>query len=259
MENLINSPVLISSFLGVLAFLNILFGGLLVIKLKKHFNTILGVSGGIMIATVAFEVLPEIFKRVYSSDVSVSTLPISTSFVIGIMLFHFLSKVLPLHEHGHHEDSHGHNHTHVHATSSVGSLGTIVMVLHSFVDGFGIGTGFSVSMTTGVAIALAVMSHNISDGINTASNLIRNKIVSFKFKVLFSLSIFAPLFGVFASFLFSLNESFLLIFLSFFSGSILYLAVSDILPYAHSNTSSKAPIIGTLAGVLSVFIVIQLL
>lgn len=256
MDILTNSPMLASFFLGILASINILLGGLLVIRLKKHFNTILGISGGVMIATVAFEVLPEIFKKVYSLGVFTSTLPISISFITGILLFHFLSKVLPLHEHGHHEDSHGHNHTHT--ASSVGSLGTIVMVLHSFVDGFGIGTGFSVSMTTGIVIALAVMSHNISDGINTASNLIRNKIVSFKFKILFSLSIFAPLLGVFASFLFSLNESFLLIFLSFFSGSILYLAVSDILPYAHSNTNSKVPIVGTLAGVLFVFVIIQL-
>jgi zinc transporter ZupT len=255
MFTLSNSYIWLPLTLGILASANIALGGFLVFKFKKYFNIFLGFSGGVMIATVTFEVLPEIIEILGRASSETLTL-ISMSFVVlGIILFHFLSKILPLHEHGHHidHDDHSHAHEHFGANTRLGIYGALIMIVHSFIDGLGIGVGFALSASVGLTIALAVMSHNISDGVNTVSTLIKNKVSNTKFKIILGLNIAAPLLGVLTSFFLSINEIFVLAYLSFFSGSILYLAISDILPHAHSHVNDKKPLMATLVGILFLF------
>jgi zinc transporter ZupT len=257
--NLSNLNIWLPIAFGLFASLNILLGAVLVIKYKKYFNIILGFSGGVMIATALFEVLPEIIEILHKEE---SLTLLSMIFIVlGICLFHFLSKVLPLHEHGHHldHDDYSHSHEHFSTNTNLGIYGSIVMIFHSFIDGLGIGIGFAVSVSVGMIVAIAVMSHNISDGINTLSTLMKNKVSNVKLKVLLGLSILSPLLGVFFSFLFSVNEIAILLYLSFFVGSILYLAISDILPHAHSDSSNKKPLIATLLGILFILFLTILL
>lgn len=251
--DIFNSPVFISLALGLAASANVLLGGFLVVGLKRHFNTILGLSGGVMIGVVAFEVLPEVAELLHELEGSISSNVVMSMFVLGIILFHFLSKILPLHEHGHHDD-HEH-HSHSKQISSVGIYGAIIMTIHSFIDGFGIGVAFSVSSAVGLAVALAVISHNISDGVNTTSTLLKNKVSSLNTKIILTANVLAPLLGVISSFFFNLSSKFVLMYLAFFAGSILYLAISDILPHAHSDLKNKTPLLATLLGIIFIFVI----
>jgi zinc transporter, ZIP family len=239
------NTIILSLLFGLLASLNILFGGYLAMRMKKYFNLLLGVSGGLMLGTAIFAVLPEIIEILHSDESM--TIYSMLSIMLGLSLFHTLSKVLPLHEHGHHD---GHSHTHIAHSVRLGTYGAMVMIVHSFIDGLGIGIGFSLSLGTGLLIAIAVMSHNISDGVNTASTLIKNGISGIKFKVILGLNIIAPLLGVLTSFMLEIDEKAILLYLSFFFGSILYLAISDILPEAHSISKDRKPIIATILSIL---------
>jgi zinc transporter ZupT len=242
---------LITLLFGALASLNVFLGSFLTVRLEKHFNTILGLAGGVMIGTVAFEVIPEIVELLHAHETFWTSKASSIFFILGIVLFHFLSKILPLHEHGHHD--HGH-HSHIKTSSKLGLYGAMVMIAHSFIDGLGIGIGFSSSVALGISISLAVLIHNLSDGINTTSTLLSNNMSSKSFKRMVALSISAPFLGVLTSFFIEIPETWLLYYLSFFTGSILYLAISDILPYAHSHSDNKKPILATLMGLIAVFI-----
>ncbi len=238
--------------LGLLASANVLFGGSLVIYLKKYFNIILGFAGGVMLSVVTLNIIPEIMELHEQLNFPLEIALYSILF--GLLGFHLISFFFPLHEHGHHEDHTHHNHTN-HLKKSSGIYGAIFMIIHSFIDGFGIGAGFLLSTELGLAISVAVIMHNFSDGINTTATLIHSQASSKLFKILFGLNILAPLTGVLASMFLELNEYFVFIYLGLFSGSILYLAISDILPHAHSEKHKISPIIATLVGILFVIFI----
>lgn len=245
-----------SLFFGILASANVLLGGYLVLRFKKYFNNILGFAGGVMLAVICFEVLPELFHLHEEFEFS---LAIGLGAVLfGILFFHTISYFFPLHEHGHHKEEVGHSH-HNHLKHSLGVYGAAVMIIHSFIDGFGIGLAFQVSTGVGIAVAIAVIMHNFSDGINTVSTLLHSAVHNTKLRILFALNILAPISGVVLSKIFTLNEYYLFIYLGIFSGSILYLAISDILPQAHADRSKYSPIIFTLLGVFFVVILTQVL
>lgn len=238
--------------LGLFASVNVLFGGSLVIYLKKYFNIILGFAGGVMLSIVTLNIIPEIIEL--HEELNFSLEVALYSVLVGLLGFHLISFFFPLHEHGHHEDHTHHDHTN-HLKKSSGVYGAVFMIIHSFIDGFGIGAGFLLSTELGLAIALAVIMHNFSDGINTTATLIHSQASNKIFKILFGLNILAPLAGVLASMFLELNEYFVFIYLGLFSGSILYLAISDILPHAHSEKHKISPIIATLLGILFVVMI----
>ena len=62
-------------------------------------------------------------------------------------------------------------------------------------------------------------------------------------------------FRSFIYFVFRLPESFLVLYLGFFAGFLLYIGASDILPEAHSKHSSFKTILLTLLGVILIFII----
>jgi ZIP family zinc transporter len=226
-----------------------------------------------MITIVLFEVLPELVHL--HEELELSLTYGLGAMLFGIVFFHLLTFFLPMHEHGHHEEQHPraqaalastsfkggvaeHIH-HNHLKHSLGIYGAVVMIAHSFIDGLGIGLGFQVSASVGIAIAVAVMMHNFSDGINTVSTLLHSQANNFKLKLLFLANILAPIIGVLVSKIISVNEFYIYIYLGLFSGSILYLAISDILPQAHADKNKFTPILFTLLGVAFVIILTQFL
>lgn len=268
-----------SLIFGLLASFNVLLGGFLVLQFRKYFNNILGFAGGVMLAIICFEVLPELFHLHEEFEFSLAIGLGSVLF--GILFFHTISYFFPMHEHGHHEEEYKNppalaalvstpflkedtssNHQHVHHNHlkhSLGVYGAAVMIIHSFIDGFGIGLAFQVSTSVGIAVAIAVIMHNFSDGINTVSTLLHSAVHNTKLKILFALNILAPISGVILSKVFTINEYYLFIYLGIFSGSILYLAISDILPQAHSDRNKFTPILATFLGVLFVITLTQFL
>jgi zinc and cadmium transporter len=66
---------------------------------------------------------------------------------------------------------------------------------------------------------------------------------------------FAPVLGAASTLLYSLPTSWLILYLGFFAGFLLYIGVSDILPQAHSKDSSPVTLALTVAGTLFMFIV----
>lgn len=246
-----------SLIFGLLASFNVLLGGLLVLRFKKYFNNILGFAGGVMLAVVIFEIIPEIVHLHEELEFSL-TIGLG-AILFGILFFHILAFFLPLHEHGHHDAEHdNHNHKN-HLSPKLGVYGAVVMIIHSFIDGLGIGLAFQLSSTIGIVIAIAVMTHNFSDGVNTVSTLLHSAVNNTKLKILFILNIMAPIAGVLVSKIITVNEFYIYVYLGLFSGSILYLAISDILPQAHSEKNKITPILFTILGVIFVIAITQFL
>lgn len=227
-----------------LAFISTLIGGLVGIKYQDRLHLILGFTAGVLLGVVSFEIFPEIIKLVGSGD---PVLPM-VSLVVGFLLFHLLEKTLLIH---HEQEGIYEKHKH----PSVGAISALALASHSFLDGVGIGLGFHVSSGLGTLIAIAVIAHDFSDGLNTVSLALVHQNTKRKAFFLLLLDALAPILGaVFTTFL-PIPANFMLLYLGFFAGFLLYIGAAEILPEAHSQHSSYKTIFMTILGTLFIFLV----
>jgi len=235
---------------SIAAFFSTFIGGLFAIKFKSKLHLIMGFTAGVLLGVVSFEIFPEIISQVNLYNFS----PIQPmiALVVGFLLFHILEKVILIH-HAHEKDYADHKHP------QVGILSAVALIGHSFMDGIGIGLGFEVSSTVGILVAIAVISHDFTDGMNTVTLMLHNNNSPKRAKALLFLDSIAPPLGVFSTLFFKVSPSFLVLYLGFFAGFLLYIGVSDILPEAHSKNSSLKLIGLTILGVIFVFFVSQLI
>jgi ZIP family zinc transporter len=168
--------------------------------------------------------------------------------VLGFLIFHILEKVIVIH-HSHEGDYAEHKHPHV------GVFSALALAGHSFMDGVGIGLGFQVSPSVGLLVAIAVISHDFTDGMNTITLMLTNRNSDQKSKAFLLLDAATPILGVLSTFLFHVSSHFLIWYLGFFAGFLLYIGASDILPEAHSKQSSLKIVGLTVLGILITFLV----
>ncbi len=236
----------IAIFLSICTFISTFIGGLVSLKYKSKLHIILGFTAGVLLGVVAFDIFPEIFNRVES--LHIASIEPMIALVTGFLLFHILEKILLIH-HSSEQEYGSHHHP------TVGILSALALSGHSFLDGVGIGLGFQIYPAVGLVVAIAVISHDFADGLNTVSLVLVNKNPNKKALMMLFIDAFAPVLGVLSTFLFSLPDHALVLYLGFFAGFLLYIGASDILPEAHSEHSSYLTIFMTLIGVLFIFIV----
>ncbi len=234
---------------SIATFVSTYGGGLLAVRLRGKLNLIMGFAAGVILGVVFFDIFPEIIEQVRRSDVE--PVGIMIALVAGFLLFHILEKAILIH-HAHEGDYADHVHPHV------GVLSAAALIGHSFLDGFGIGLGFLVNPAVGALVAVAVISHDFTDGMNTVTLMISNKNSEKKAKQFLFLDAVAPILGVLAALFLKVPSGFMVLYLGFFAGFLLYIGASDILPQAHSEKSSYRLIGLTILGVLLIFAITRL-
>lgn len=228
--------MLVPVLLAGLTFLSTLFGGFLALRFRDKLHFVLAFAAGAVVATAMFEVLPEIVQLAAENHYDLRNLLVLSAG--GFLMFHVFEKVLILREGKYHEDGHQH----------VGLLSASGFSIHSFFDGLGIGLGFLASFQLGLVIALAVLAHDFSDGLNTATVILRNKGNRYQAIWWLLVDATAPLLGVLASQFIPKSSNLIPFVLSFYFGFFLYLGASDLLPEAHHRHSSYLTIVATLLG-----------
>jgi ZIP family zinc transporter len=104
-------------------------------------------------------------------------------------------------------------------------------------------------------VAIAVIAHDFTDGMNTVILMLNHQNSTKKARWFLLLDAVTPVLGAFSTLFFRLPESFLVLYLGFFAGFLLYIGASDILPEAHSKNSSFKTILLTLLGIILIFII----
>ena len=90
----------------------------------------------------------------------------------------------------------------------------------------------------GLVVAIAVISHDFSNGLNTVTLMIVNKNTPCRSFLLLLADAAAPVAGAFFAQFFTIPAVGLTYYLDFFAGFLLYIGASDILPQAHCNKST---------------------
>ena len=220
-------------------FISTLVGGLCALRFKDKLHLVLGFSAGAVIGVAFFDLIPESLElgnKFYSYGA------IMTFVAIGFVIYLILDRIIFLH-----------NHSEGRSILGVGSLS-----FHSFLDGVAIGLAFQVSTAIGAIVAVAVLVHDFSDGINTVNLILRNNGESnraFKWLIIDAV---APVLGVVLTLFFTVPEQALAIVLALFSGFFLYIGASDLIPESHHAHPKFLTTIMTLVGVAVLYIAIKL-
>ncbi len=212
--------------LTLVAVVSTLGGGAMALRFRDRLHYLLGFTAGVLLGVVAFDLLPEIF--VLAREHALDATGAMIALVVGFLLFHSLEKFVLVHPAQEEHYSH-HHHPHV------GFASAAVLAAHSVMDGVAIGIGFQVSAGVGLTVAIAVIAHDFSDGLNTVSLMLRHRNSTKQAMAMLVVDALAPLIGVAATLAFTIPPFQLMLYLGFFAGFLLYIGVSDILPEAHSK------------------------
>ena len=221
-----------------------MLGGAFALRLRDRLHLILGFSAGAVVAVAFFDLLPEALDLAGTAH--------APAFILGFVAFGFLLYLtldrLLLLGHEHAEEDKTHSKGHVRA----GSLS-----IHSFLDGVGIGLAFQVSPAVGVVVAVAVLAHDFSDGINTVSVVSRHG-GTYRGALSWLLAdALAPLLGAVVTLFFSVPESQLGLLLALFAGFFLYIGASDLIPESHHAHPTLWTTVSTLVGAAVLFATIS--
>jgi len=237
---------MVAILFSLVTFVSTFIGGLVAIKNKDRLHLIMGFTAGVLIGVVSFDVLPEIIEQIRLYNFGITGAMVAL--VSGFLVFHILEKGISLH-HAHEEEYAEHKHP------QIGIASALALIGHSFMDGIGIGLGFQINPSVGILVAIAVISHDFTDGMNTVALMLNNKNSTPKAKLFLFFDALAPVIGAAATFLFKISPHFLVLYLGFFAGFLLYIGASDILPEAHSQHSSWKTVLLTVLGTAFIFVV----
>ena len=232
--------------IALLTALSTFLGGLFALRFKDKSHLIVGFSAGAVVGVAFFELLPEALEL----GVSYGTHSIASIVALGFILYLLIDRFF----HTHPEAEGAHDHEHVHR----GQLRASSLSFHSLLDGIGIGLAFQVSPAVGIAVSVAVLAHDFSDGINTVTSIIKgggDRMQAMKWLVVDSI---APIVGIFATLFFTVSDSTLGIMLALFAGFFLYIGASDLIPESYHAHPTKRTTLATIVGVVVIFLVINI-
>lgn len=218
-------------------------GGMAALRFRDRLHLLLGFSSGAVIAVALFDILPEVFAL----DGGASYMPFAG---FGFLAFFALERYTAMHR--------SREHVHVAAAheQELGALSAAGLTFHSFLDGIAIGVGFQTSPKIGLLIALGIIAHDLSDGLNTVTVVLAHGNPRKSATMWLALDMIAPLIGAATTLLFNLN-GILPWVLAFFAGSFIYIGASDLLPEAREHDS---PLVGvaTAIGMLAIYLITRI-
>jgi ZIP family zinc transporter len=218
-------------------------GGVIALRARDRLHLVLGLAAGLLLGLVAFDLLPEVFEM--SSTTFLGAQSVSVALVGGFLLLHLYEKFFGSHEPA--ESDYGHDHKHT--ANVTGVVGSLAMGLHVFLDGLALGVAFSIDEKLGIAVFAALLVHAFSDGLNTVAMLVKTNKWSSKGVWLLGVDSIARISGAAIGSSLALSENVTALYLAAFSGIVIYIATSHILPEAHARHSSRWTLAATLAGV----------
>jgi zinc transporter ZupT len=241
--------------LAIAAFCMTFIGGLLALKLAARMHWVLGFSAGAVVAVAFFDLLPE------ALELGAGSFGVTRVFACaagGFLLYLLFDRVMlsqgqrfrdqfTARQTGAREAPHGR------ATLFAGSLS-----LHSFLDGIAIGLAFQASTAVGAVVAIAVLTHDFSDGINTMNVVLRNdsnRRLALRWLLADAI---APGLGIFSTLFFRVQGDVLGIILALFSGFFLYIGASDLIPESHRAFPRALTTLMTLLGIAVLYAAVTL-
>jgi zinc transporter ZupT len=227
-------------------FVSTLVGGLFALHLRDRLHLILGFSGGAVLGVVLFDLIPEAISLTGARFSVAATTGVLAA---GFLVYMVLDRAIVLH---------GSYNFGTERTAPRGVLGAGSLCVHSFLDGFSIGLAFKVALAVGAVVAIAVLVHDFSDGINTVGLILKNRgndRSAFRWLVADAV---APIVGAASTLMFTLQGAMLGLGLAAFAGFFLYIGASDLVPESYHDHPKWLTTGMTILGAVTMFVAIRL-
>lgn len=218
---------------GLAAMVATLAGGALALRFRHRIGLVLGLTAGIVMGVALFDLVPEALELA-GAHRSVRTLMAFTALgLAGYMLLDRLLARIPR----------------AAAASWRGDLGPAMLCLHSLMDGLGIGIAFQIDTAAGWMIALAVLTHDVADGVNTVSLSLaaRSEAAARRWLVLNGI---APMLGVLIGLAIAIPSTMLAPLMALFAGIFLYIGACELVPRSQSLDPRLRTGFATILGIL---------
>ena len=217
------------TLIALAAFSSTAAGGLLALGLRDKLHLILGFSAGAVIGVAFFDLLPEslalgagyLQARALLSCTALGFL----AYLVLDRLLLFLGDAVPR-----------------------AAAGALVLCVHSALDGVAIGLAFQASRGVGIIVAIAVLTHDFSDGINTTNLVLKSGAGRPRALRWLLLDAAAPVAGIAATAFFHLPPQHFGVVLALFAGFFLYIGASDLIPESYHAHPKLLTTVMTLAG-----------
>lgn len=220
-----------------------LAGGLTALRLHRELQTLIALTGGVVVAVALFDVLPEAISSV--DDPRRVTALVGA----GFLAFFLAERILVLHHRDEVEQARAH--------AQVGALGAAGLSLHSFIDGLGIGLAFHLSTATGLLVFLAVVTHDFADGMNTVNFVLSQSGRRRQAIRWLAADSLAPLLGAATGVFVTVSNRTLGQLLAVYAGFFLFMGATDLLPEAHQHPSWRRVLL-TAGGFAGTFVIARL-
>ncbi len=232
--------------IGIAALIVTFLGGWFALKFKDKLHLILGFSAGAVVGVAFFDLLPE---AVGLAGPAYGIETVASMIALGFAGYLVLDRLAILHF----DQEEAWISRHHRGWWRAGSLS-----LHSLLDGVAIGLAFKVSVGVGIAVAMGIVVHDFSDGINTVSLIFRNDGNRRLALCWLAVDALAPGVGILATGICSPTQQFLGLVLAVFCGFFLYIGASDLLPESHHEHPALGTTIMTIAGITVLYAAMRL-
>lgn len=239
-------------FYSTIAGLGTLFGIWIIIRKQElaveYSHYLNSFAAGLIMALVFFHLIPEAAE--------LAELLAFFSVFLGFFLFYLLENFIVVHsgsEIHYHQDEL--KNPHMETTSPrTGIMAFSGLTFHSLIDGIIIGVGFELSLEIGFLTSLAVILHEIPEGVTSFALI--NKSIPEKAKILSIVVAIATPAGAMISLFFigNLNQEFIGILLALAAGSFIYVAASDLIPETHQKNNVRN-LISFLLGAILIYLI----
>jgi zinc transporter ZupT len=223
--------------LSFTTFLSTLIGGAFAIRFKGALPYFFAFASGSLIAVTFLDILPESLK--ISGFVNPPIRYIMITVVASFLFYSLLERYFLVHRHQESEE-HGH---------IMGPIGAGSLVVHSFLDGVAIGAAYQINPSVGLVVALAVIFHDFTDGINTVTLMLKNKQDVKSTSIFLIMDALAPVLGVASTFLIIMSQTVLSLILAVFAGEFIYIGAVNLLPETYKYRNWRT-VLTTLTGAL---------
>ena len=214
-----------------------LVGGAVALRFRRQVPLILGFSAGAVMGVALFDLVPEAVQLSGRGSGALALGLCGVGFC-GYMLVERGLKAV--------------------AEGRRGHLGPASLTLHSLLDGLGIGLAYQVAPAVGVVVAVAVLAHDFSDGLNTVTLSFAGGGGSRRARGWLVADAAAPLIGIFATRALRIDEASLGLVIALFGGFFLYIGASELVPESHRALPRLWTSLATVLGMALIWTVVRL-